>query len=72
MVKIVTFPDGIQIGILNLDTILKGVADLELIDAGSIKTELLKRVKSDNYVASGAEDKYAEALFMEYQHKFGN
>lgn len=70
MVKLVTFPDGIQTGILNLDKILNEVADLKLTDVKAIKTELVRRVKVDNYVASGVEDKYAEALFNEYQENF--
>jgi hypothetical protein len=71
MVKILTFPDGLQIGIVNLDRILKEVADLKLTEVKVIKTELLDRVKADNYVTSGVEDKYAEALFREYHRKFG-
>ncbi len=71
MIKKLTLPDGFRVGILNLDNILKGVADLKLTDAQLIKKELLERVKAQNYVARGAESDYSLALFQEYQRKFG-
>ena len=71
IVKKVTLPDGFRVGILNLDNILKEVADLKLTDARTIETELLKRVKTCNYVASSAENEYAKALFQEYNRKWG-
>ncbi len=70
MTKKLTLPDGFQVGILNLESILKEVADLKLIDAEAIKKELLKRVKIHNYVASGAETDYSAALFREYRRQF--
>ena len=71
MVKKLTLPDGFQVGIVNLDSILKEAADLKLVDADTIKEELLKRVKIHNYVVPSAEDDYAEALFTEYGRQFG-
>jgi len=71
IVKKLTLPDGFQVGILNLDNILKEVADLNLVDAKTIKAELLKKVAVRNYIASGAEAEYAVALFQEYKRKFG-
>ena len=68
--KELTLPDGFQVGIANLDSILKEVADLKLTDAEAIKKELLKRVKVNNYVASSAEYDYSVALFQEYRRKF--
>ncbi len=56
---------------MNLDNILKEVADLKFVDARTIKGELLNRVKVHNYVPSGAETDYSVALFREYQRKFG-
>ena len=70
-IKKLTLPDGFRVGIMNLDNILKEVADLKLTDTNAIKTELLARVKSCNYVASSAESEYAVALFKEYQRKWG-
>lgn len=71
-IKKLTLPDGFRVGIMNLDNILKEVADLKLTDIKAIKTELLERVKSCNYVASSAESEYAVALFQEYQQKLGS
>ena len=67
----ITLSDGFQVGILNLESILKEVADLKLVDAKAIEGELLKRVKIHNYVASGAETDYSWALFQEYRRQFG-
>ena len=69
--KQLTLPDGFQVGIINLDTILKEVAELKLTDAEAIKEELLKRVKAYNYMASGAECGYSVALFREYKRQLG-
>ena len=69
--KKITLPDGFRVGIINLDNILKEVADLKLADSRAIKSELLLRVKQCNFVASAAENEYALALFEEYQSKFG-
>jgi len=66
-----TFPDGFRAGILNLDSILKEVVELNLTNPEAIKLELLKRVKSCNYVPSSAESEYSAALFLEYQRKIG-
>jgi hypothetical protein len=37
--KKLTLPDGFRVGISNLDTILKEVADLKLTDSMTIETE---------------------------------
>ena len=71
MIKRLTLPGGFQVGIVNLDNILKEVADLKLADDELIKKELLTRVKIFNYVAPRAEDKYSEALLGEYKRLFG-
>jgi hypothetical protein len=70
-IKKLTLPDGFRVGIANLDNILEEVAYLKLNDNQMIKSELLERVKSYNYIASSAEGEYATALFREYQRKFG-
>ena len=71
MVKKLTLPDGFQVGILNLESILKEVADLKLADDEAIKKELLQRVKIYNYVASAADNDYSEALLKEYKRQYG-
>jgi hypothetical protein len=70
-VKKLILPDGFRVGISNLDNIIKEVAELKLTDARAIEIELLKRVKTCNYVASGAENEYAKALLQEYNRKWG-
>jgi len=70
-VRKLTLPDGFRVGIKNLDNILTEVEALKLNDDKSVKSELLQRVKSCNYVASVAEDEYTVALFHEYRRKFG-
>lgn len=69
-IKKLRLPDGFRVGIQNLDTILKEVADLKLNEPNSIKKELLERVKACNYVPSSAEHEYSAALYREYQRKF--
>ncbi len=71
LIKKLTLPDGFQVGIVNLDSILKEVADLKLVNAETIKGGLLKRVKIHNYIPSGAETDYSAALFQEYKRRLG-
>ena len=68
--KQLTLLDGFQVGIINLDAILREVVELNLTDVEAIKKELLDRVKSHNYVASSAEYDYSVALFREYRRQF--
>jgi hypothetical protein len=70
MIKKLALPGG-EVGIVNLEGILKEVADLKLADNEAIKEELLKRVKIYNYVAPSAEADYARALLKEYEKLFG-
>jgi len=70
MVKKLTLPDGFQVGILNLENILKEVAALKLADDEAIKKELLQRVKIYNYVPSAADNDYSEALLKEYERQY--
>jgi hypothetical protein len=71
MVKKLTLADGSQVGILNLEDILKEVANLKLVDNEAIKKELLQRVKIYNYVAPSAEADYSKALLKEYKRQYG-
>jgi hypothetical protein len=70
MVKKLALPHG-EVGIVNLENILKEVADLKLVDNEAIKKELLKRVKIYNYVAPSAEADYSKALLKEYKRQYG-
>jgi hypothetical protein len=71
MVKKLVLPGG-EVGIVNLEGILKEVADLKLVDNEAIKKELLQRVKIYNYVAPAAEADYSKALLKEYKQQYGN
>jgi hypothetical protein len=70
MIKKLVLPGG-EVGIVNLESILKEVADLKLVDNEAIKKELLQRVKIYNYVAPSAEADYSKALLDEYEKLFG-
>jgi len=70
MVKKLTLSNGFQVGISNLENIVKEVADLKLADNEAIKEELLQRVKIYNYVAPAADNDYAEALLKEYKRQY--
>ncbi len=72
MVQRLTLTDGLQVGILHLDNIIKDVADLKLTDVETIKGELLNRVKIHSYVAPVAETDYSAALFQEYSRQLGD
>jgi hypothetical protein len=69
MIKKLALPHG-EVGIVNLENILREVADLKLVDNEAIKKELLKRVKIYNYVAPAAETDYSKALLGEYNKLF--
>ena len=71
MIKKLTLLDGSQVGILNLESILKEVANLKLADDSAIKKELLQRVKIYNYVPPAADNEYSEALLKEYKQQYG-
>jgi hypothetical protein len=68
MIKKLALPGG-EVGIVNLEDILKEVADLKLANNEAIKKELLKRVKIYNYVAPAAETDYSKALLKEYERQ---
>jgi hypothetical protein len=71
MIKKLALPGG-EVGIVNLEGILKEVADMKLADDETIKKELLKRVKIYNYIAPGAEADCSEALLKAYNRQYGN
>ncbi|OGN96016.1 MAG: hypothetical protein A2Z77_08295 [Chloroflexi bacterium RBG_13_51_36] len=71
LVKKLVLPGGFEVGIVNLENILKEVADLKLAGSEAIKKELLQRVKIYNYVAPSAESDYSKALLNEYEKLFG-
>lgn len=70
MMKKLTLADGSQVGIVNMEDIIKEVANLKLADNEAIKKELLQRVKIYNYIAPSAEADYSKALLNEYEKLF--
>jgi hypothetical protein len=68
-IRILTFPNGVKTGIIGLDDIMKEVVGLGFTDAPTIKSELLQRVKADNYVEPRVEGEYKEVLFKEYEDR---
>jgi len=72
IIKKLTLPDGLQVGIKNLDNIISEVADLQLTDLQALAQELLRKVKAcGNYVPPSTENEYSAALMREYQRKYG-
>jgi hypothetical protein len=69
MIKKLALPGGFQVGIVNLESIIKEVANLKLADDSAIKKELLQRVKIYNYVPPAADNEYSEALLKEYKRQ---
>jgi len=67
MVKKLTMAGGSDVGIANLENVLKEVAEMKLAADDAVKRELLKTVKIYNYVAPSADEEYSEALLGEYK-----
>ena len=58
--------DGKEVGIYELDLILKQVADMELSGPVQVKEALLSAVKGANYVPTKKAGAYEDALYDEY------
>lgn len=69
-VRHLALPGGLSVGIVNLDRILREVAELGLSDETELGRELLTRVKNDNYLAPDAVNVYSAALVKEYRKQF--
>ncbi|SEM41847.1 hypothetical protein SAMN04489760_11481 [Syntrophus gentianae] len=68
--KKLTLPGGFRVGIANMDSILREVAELKLTETSAIRAELLRKAALCNYIPSSAERDYSLALFEEYKRKF--
>lgn len=66
MVKRVNI-SGFVVGIAQMDEIMNEVYGMNLDDTRKIREELLRLVKIYNYVPSGSEDEYADAILEEYK-----
>ncbi|MBN2239124.1 MAG: hypothetical protein JW712_05070 [Dehalococcoidales bacterium] len=68
----ITLPGGTQVGILDLDDIIKKTSEAEISDTIQIEEYLLAAVKECNYVPDSAEKEYAAALLKVYLAKYGD
>jgi len=66
-VKKLTLAGGSDVGIANLENVLKEVGEMKLAGDDAVKRELLKRVKVYNYIAPSADGEYSDALLGEYR-----
>lgn len=57
---------GMRIGVNRVATIIQTVRARGFLDEASIKNELLRLAKTCNYVPTGLEPAYREALWREY------
>lgn len=61
---------GREVGIADLEDIIKEVEALSLNDEKSISQALLHRVKERDFVPSSVEREYEMALLEEYRRRF--
>lgn len=62
---------GMLIGIEGIDDILKEVKNSGLKDESEVKKVLLEKVERRNYIPSGREELYGQALYEEYMVYIG-
>lgn len=60
-----------KVGVVGLENTLKEVGKLDLTEPKQIKTELLTRIRTSNYVPAEAETEYGEALYRAYRRSLG-
>jgi hypothetical protein len=63
---------GSEVGIIDLEKILRRVYLLKINDESVLREELFKRIKEKNYIPEDIKDQYAEAFFMEYLALMGS
>ena len=62
---------GIKIGLVGLSDIFKELKSSDINKEKEIKSYLLEKVKSQNYIPSFKEKEYALAVFREYKKSIG-
>lgn len=55
-----------DIGLVDLDSIIRGVFFRKIGDEASLKEELFRKVREKNWIPEDRKDAYAEALLREY------
>ena len=58
---------GNSIGVLGLNEVIREVEVLESLTEDQRLSELLSRIRKQNYFPDSARDKYAEAIVAEYK-----
>lgn len=58
--------DESEVGIIDLENIIRGAYFLKLRDEALLKEELFRRVREKNWIPEDRKEVYAEALFREY------
>lgn len=60
--------DGIEVGIMGLETIISNAYLFDINDEDELKEQMLKWIKKyGNYITKSREDAYKEALLREYK-----
>jgi hypothetical protein len=65
--RLLTFPDGIQVRVKGLDKIFEDAYQEGKKPHWSIVSELVKQLSEYNYIPTGAQFEYEEALLREYR-----
>jgi len=67
-VTIIGLSSGIEVGIHKLEEIFEKVRKLGINDSKTLKDELLKRVKRNNWILEGKEEEFSEAILDAYRN----
>ncbi|MCX7995806.1 MAG: thioredoxin family protein [candidate division WOR-3 bacterium] len=62
---------GNRVGIIGLDEIFQSVRQSQISDENSLKNFLFEKAKERNYIPSGLENDYKDALYREYKRFCG-
>ena len=65
--RLLTFPDGIHVRVKGLDKIFEDAYQEGKKPHWSIASELVKRLSEYNYIPTGAQFEYEEALLKEFR-----
>jgi hypothetical protein len=63
-----TFPDGSQVGIIGLDTVMEDLYRQGKSADGTIGSEMIERLKKQNYLAPSALPTYETIFLSEYKY----
>jgi hypothetical protein len=71
-IRKIAFPDGDQVGLIGLDTVLEAVFKEGKLPDDSTAIDLINRLREQNYIPGSAsvEELYKKALLNEYQRYY--